>query len=282
MCYLLAITLLTFSSEGNAMLIRHDRTIDEYRELAAQPQFLCVGRVYRDDRKDWASGVLVSPQWVLTAAHVVDKRSPENYQWEFNGKRFDAVEHVFHPSRLAKRPRSARFQHFDLALVKLEHAVTEVVPATLYEGRDEIGLIATMVGNGRQGDGVNGTRRPGVQERLAGRNRIDAHDGHFYGMTVSSGYLLCEFDAPDGSSNRLGSDVSLELEACPALGDSGGGLFIRVDNRWMLAGTLCGPVLSVEGKIIRGISDRYGAIIASARTSSVTDWIKGTIGKKLK
>lgn len=267
---LTVLALLTLPLSGNAMLIRHDREIDEYRKLAAQSQFDCVGRVRRSDRKDWASGVLVSPHWVLTAAHVVDKGVPEDYEWEFNGKSYKAIQHVLHPSRLKKRSRKERYVHFDLALVRIEKAVTNVAPALLYKGEKEEGLIATYVGNGLLGDGKNGPQSPRVQGRLAGRNRVETNRGQYNGAVVSTNYLLCDFDAPNVPE-------TLDLEACPSHGDSGGALFLQVEDAWVLAGIISAPVQFVEGKSVKGVRDRYGAILAAVRVSRVADWIKKNI-----
>src|SRR5690606_2380115 len=66
--------LLCFIAIGvNAIIYRHDVAETEYRKLALQPQFDCVGEVIEDNTHFAGSCVLIGERYVLSAAHVFKK-----------------------------------------------------------------------------------------------------------------------------------------------------------------------------------------------------------------
>src|SRR4051794_25529176 len=77
-----------------AITIRDDRPDSQYLALAGDAKYKSVGRI------TWpgflASGVVISPKWVLTAAHVVD--SADSHTFFVNGVNYNEVQHFAHPS----------------------------------------------------------------------------------------------------------------------------------------------------------------------------------------
>ncbi|MCK9290784.1 MAG: hypothetical protein WCR58_09245 [Bacteroidales bacterium] len=76
-----AIIFLTFFSG----IIRHDVDEKAYLELAAEKQFDCVGRVFKDTTAS-GSCVLISDRFVLSAAHVFIDRDTRPDTLNFNGQ----------------------------------------------------------------------------------------------------------------------------------------------------------------------------------------------------
>ena len=59
-----------------AGIIRHDAGMEKYLEMGGRSEFACVGRyATSENSNDYAVGVLISPNWVLTAAHFVEDSS---------------------------------------------------------------------------------------------------------------------------------------------------------------------------------------------------------------
>src|SRR5439155_27309517 len=96
-----------------------------------------------------ASGTLIENNWVLTAAHVMDGTA--SAQFTVGGRTYGVSKWITHP-----RWDNALRRGYDLALVKLNVPVSNVAPATLYTGHQELGATATFVGFGRTGTGVTG------------------------------------------------------------------------------------------------------------------------------
>lgn len=252
---------------ANAGMIRHDVSIERYREIGRRPEFKSVGRYSPSvDSSDFAAGVLISKQWVLTAAHFPDGISV----WHFGSSFYRTKRIIRHP-KLTPGATEAQWNGWDLALVELDRPVEDVQPANRYRGRQEVGSVVTKIGYGDIGDGLNGLKLPATQERLGGQNVIDAAGGTVESRKFGVDVLVFDFDSPlSQESNRFGSPDPLECEIGGSKGDSGGGVFMQNNGEWQLVGI-------VSGALNRQI--RYGSMAALARVSSANSWIDSVIGK---
>lgn len=258
---LLLMISINARSLGETGITRHDRERQQYRDIGKRSEFNCVGRYsISTESTDYAAGVLVSPNWVLTAAHFVQDSSV----WLFGSQYYKTKRIVKHPM-LEPGASETQWEGHDLALVELEKSVLNVKPAVRYSGYSEVGTRITKIGFGYVGNGREGMATPRMQERLGGNNIVEAAGGTFEGRDFSSDVLVCDFDDPnDSSANKFGSTKPLELEIGGSKGDSGGGVFIEEDGQQMLAGI-------VSGALNREI--KYGSVIALARVSSANIWI---------
>ena len=229
-----------------------------------------------------ASGVLISSEWVLTAAHVVggtDNRGAgiSNLRFALEGQSRFAEEWIPHPNWAATGANL--FAGWDLGLVRLSDPVFDTAPATLYTGTDELGQVATAVGFGATGTGLTGATGPSGTKR-AGQNIIDA-----VGPNTTPGSVIApptdrlvtiDFDEPgDPGESTLGSSTPLNLEYLTAPGDSGGGLFLEVDGQTQVAG------ITSLGSSFDGVDSDYGDRASFTRVSSFLDWIESTTGLSL-
>jgi hypothetical protein len=223
----------------HAVVVRHDKS--DADALTLGRRFAAAGRAMPD-----GGCTLIAPAWAVTAAHVA-ARLRAGSRVEFEGTAYTVNRVVVHPD--AAGPAGAP-PEVDLALLELATPVAGIQPVAIYEGRDEVGKPAFIVGYGDYG--VAGMPfRPTDGKRRAVTNVIDDAGPKRVFMT---------FDAPPAGS---------ALEGVGAPGDSGGPAFIEVDGRLFLVG--------VSSASMNGRPGAYGVVDVYTRVSAYADWIERTI-----
>lgn len=248
--------------------IRHDRDDLWYLDLGALSAYASVGRVdgTTSAYSFLASGTLIAPDWVLTAAHVV--KGATSLDFTIGDTTYAATSWV----------ANSKFQSgnlgagYDIGLIHLGSAVSDVPPAKLYTGSAELGRTGTSVGYGMTGTGLSGyvVNWSNIQKR-AGENTVDA----FYPVRRGTpNVILMDFDRPELSSeSSFGSASPLNLEYLIAPGDSGGGLFADFGSGTELIG-----VHSFGWGILDGNPDSdYGDASGDTRVSVFNSWIYGAM-----
>lgn len=244
---------------AGAVVIRSDQSDSLYTSLGASSEYSSVGRFDGTTTSSGflASGTLIAPSWVLTAAHVVDNATSLT---------FTIGGHQYYGDRMVSNPGWNRdlWAGYDIGLVHLSTPVPNVTPALRYAGSAELKQVGTMVGYGKTGTGNTGGTTLDGQKRGA-QNAID--------QVLNSRLLLSDFDNPRSrSSGSLGSSDPQPLEGLIAPGDSGGGIFINSGIGTYLAG-----VNSFVGSH-DGLTDSgYGDISGYTRVSTFNQWIDGVL-----
>ena len=236
------LTLLLSGYCAEAIIIRHDVDDAAYHmEDGAFPTtaFFHLGGSFGE-----GVGTLVAPHWVLTAGHVALFVQPGGIV-TIADRQYRIAESIPHPEY------QLNVASHDIGMVRLAEAVDGVVPARLYEGRDEVGLTAVFVGAGDTGNGRSGITGNDGRIRVA-RNRIEA---------ATEQWLNFVFDPPP---------EALPLEGISGPGDSGGPAYVKVDSQWQLAGVSAFQENSGEEGVY-GVKEYY------ARVSQYLDWIAGTL-----
>lgn len=147
------------------------------------------------------SGVVIKPNWVLTAGHVVKGAALAV------AKKDDKTEIVLEKILVHPDFTDNRFGVGDLALCYSPTDFDLEFYTPLYTDIDEVGKGITISGYGAHGTFHTGATQSDYSKR-AGQNRIDADKG-----TI----LIC---TPSAQLDRM------PLEFMIAQGDSGGGMFI--------------------------------------------------------
>jgi Trypsin len=237
--------LVTLACAANMIIIRQDVPDAEYRALALQPQFVPAARILVETGSGSGSGVLVAPQWVVTAAHVVTPFVPAQLKVQLGDGLYRVIRVVVHPQHalhngFAKAP-------FDQALLQLERP-SRIMPAEIDAQLPDTGVVATMVGYGVGGVGA----RDSTGTLRAATNRIDQVGGNRGAIPLGANLLLMDFDVPGHpEANVLGPVAPEPLEGMASGGDSGGGLFIQRNNRWVLTGTFAASSANVAAIVSR-------------------------------
>jgi hypothetical protein len=269
---------------ASAITIRSDTSNSLYTALSAESQYAPVGYIdaLLSNEEVFGSGVLIAPDWVLTAGHVAsyDETGPPDSPSELSfgmgasttpfTQAPDSVSQVDVEPAYTSNPTDGPIDGVDLALIQLSTPITNVTPAVLYSSSmgSEIGLTATVVGYGLSGTGTTGdslsagTRRAmqdvidafGGQEVVGGTPQHPTYNSL---SAYSSNLLFTQFESPVASqqqfTNIMGgtSAVPLQYAGAVAPGDSGGGLFVTVNGITYLTAEVdfaANPYTSPTGK----------------------------------
>lgn len=268
MSRILFLVLLTVSLTANAIVIRDDVDDSHYRVPTSELPALA-------DLPGEGQGVLIAPQWVLTAAHAVSWQMSVD-EVTINGIPRKVERLVIYPGyhklpqamvdAALKSGDASRIIAFldasnDVALVKLAKPVTDVAPVTLYTGSDELGKIVKLLGKGATGTGATGQDPHGSHRTQLRRayNRI---------IAVEDRWLCITFHKPP---------AALPLEGITGDGDSGGPLLIQVGDQWEVAGLASWKRRESSALVLH--PGFYGQINYNVRVSHYAAWIKDVMSK---
>lgn len=265
-----AFLLLLASFGADAIVIRDDVPDSTHRIAASQFPALA-------DMPGEGHGVLIAPQWVLTAAHAVSWQ--QSMDAVVVGGTSRAVRRiVIHPgykqapqemveAALRSGDWSAYFKYSassdDIALIELVEPIQDIEPARIYNG-SVLGKVVRLVGRGATGVGSKG-------HGLSGPNRTELRHG-FNKINLSKGrWIAYRFDAPPNA---------LPMEASTGSGDSGGPILVAVGDEWHVAG-----ITAWKRGVVRGTEvfpGQYGETCYGVRLSHFADWIKATMAPDTK
>lgn len=260
-----ALLLLLTTFCASAVVIRDDVPDLHYRMAASEFPALV-------DLPGEGHGVLIAPQWVVTAAHAISGQ--HSVDAVVVGGTPQAVSRVFIHPGYRKPPQemidaaltSGDWEAFfeivaasdDIALIQLSESIQDIAPARIYDD-EAFGKIVRIVGRGATGTGANG-------HPVHGPNRTDLRHG-FNQITVSEGrWIGYVFDKPP---------QALPLEAVTGSGDSGGPILVAVGDEWHVAGIAAWKRAEVHGTSI--YPGRYGETSYGVRLGHYVDWIEATI-----
>lgn len=241
-----------------------DLTEQDHIDYGAQ--FTSVGQL---DGHFSGSGVLIAPNWVLTAAHVADASDDNEMVFTIGGQTVNSAEVILHPDYI----RFASDHADDVALVRLDSSVSGIDPAQLWsfgQATDVLGRTSSWIGYGQGGTGLTGAQ--GTYEKRGFTNVID-YTGTDLGVTPEA--FATDFDRIDGSENaNAQSDptpTALEGNVTPL--DSGGGVFTDIDGLDYLIG-----VISFRGVIDGSHDSDYGDLSGAINMHNYLGWIETTSG----
>jgi len=273
----LLLVLLAISATANAVVIRSDVPDAKYRVPASAFPALV-------DMPGEGHGVLIAPQWVVTAAHAAPMQMQGMEDEVSIGGVARRVKRVFTypgykklPNQLIKEALASgdlsKAHAFlassnDIALIELASPVTDVTPVPLYRGNKEEGMTVQLVGKGATGNGTEGQDPHSPHRTVLRRafNVIVGADAH---------YVWYRFDPPPSA---------LPLEGITGSGDSGGPLLIEEGRSRQLVGLASWskypPGHPFWRKWAPGrpfVEGLYGEIVYAVRISRYVKWIEGVM-----
>ena len=126
-------SLLMLTAMANAIVIRHDKSDDEYLSLGEQysPSVAYIGG---------CAATLIDNGWLLTAAHCLFNKQDKLFFVRHQDQQF-RIENIFiHPGFSPDND-----EVHDIALVQLKDSIGNGQPAALYSERDETGKPVIFV-----------------------------------------------------------------------------------------------------------------------------------------
>jgi len=267
-CFPLLYTfLLAAAPFAQAITIRDDVGSSGAVTLGASLLYASVGKLNRSG--DITSGVLIAPQFLLTARHVVVGDEPPGP---------GAPDDVFRATSSfiftigGTDYTSAGYTKSgvdDLAIIQLTTPVVGVTPAVLYTGSSEVGQEATMVGFGEGGlgttgaDGVRGTKR-------AATNLISSTSDPL--LSTTGRWLFSDFDSGNPFDSYFSPDTMTANEGLIAPGDSGGGTFATISSVSYLIGIHSSVWMDGDA-----FSFNYGDVGGDVRVSTAMPFIQSVV-----
>ncbi|MEP7268866.1 MAG: trypsin-like serine protease [Saprospiraceae bacterium] len=243
-------------------VIRHGIDKTKCQELASQSTYLSVGMFTQENRIK-GSCVLLGPRIALTAAHTLLKTNDSPLEIEFGNQRIKIDSFKIHPLYFSNKGA-------DIALLYLSQSIENIPFPRLNKSKKELNHIATSVGFGNFSV-ANNPRDIVDAGRLksAGQNILDS----IAGTPLANGllpFVYADFDNPDSDKmNKSGSSTALPLEYGLDGGDSGGGMFIRIKGKEILAG-----INAIQNKNIADIL-RTGTFYGSS-----SEWVRISVFRK--
>jgi hypothetical protein len=258
--------LIAVSPSAAAVVIRDDVADTKYRVEASEFPALV-------DMPGEGHGVLVAPEWVLTAAHTVSWRSGLD-QVTVGGEARKVERVIVHPG--FRPPPQALIEQAlatgdgvlavlqiaasdDIALVKLVEPVTDIAPVILHSAGDEYGRTVKIIGKGATGTGATG-------HDPAGPNRTALRRAYNTVTSAHERWFCYVFDAPSSA---------LPLEGKTGSGDSGGPVLVEVDGQWALAGLAAWGFIQGDVRSMR--PGLYGQLTCNVRIGHYADWIESVM-----
>lgn len=272
--FAIALAGVLAAGTASAMSIRDDVSDSSY--IALGNNYQTVGSFYYGTTGEFASGVLIAPDWVLTAGHV---NAQAGFEFRYGTGDFTTSTTYFVDQGYVDPLYNSTTLEHDLELVHLTTSISGATPVKLYGGTVNPGQYVNSVGFGYTGTGLTGatgnagTRR-GIEQEIRAVNFNSAQTG------LLPGYIA-DFRSPHSNTDTLASygiapdPNPLSLEGSDAPGDSGGGLFANMGG----SGTVQIGVVSYGVYLTSGKKAAYGDIMGwSMFQQSDLDWIYNTAG----
>lgn len=234
-----------------AIAVRHDVDDSAFIELAQRFPAVAAVRCADGSCGLGAESTLIDPRWLITAAHVAASLKRGDPA-EIGGAVYPIERVVLHPDWHGEADIRV-----DVALVELAWPVTGIVPAKVYDGVDEVGMVAFFVGRGGTGTGLTGYVSEDGRIRAA-TNRVET--------VIDDSMLRFRFDAP-------GDPDVTELEGISGPGDSGGPAFVERNGALYVIGVGVGQ----NAGPANGQRGHYKVLELYTRVSAFAGWIRSTL-----
>ncbi len=219
------------------------------------------------------SGVVIAPQYILTAGHVAAAGNASAMQVTLNPG----------PSPWTSAVSSAttyptfNFPYDDLAILQLATPVPANVPIyDLYRGPLRTGLVLVLAGYGASGNGTAGVSvGPGTSVKRTGRNALDVLAPAVDSSGKVSSFFEYDFDGPSGNGPLGGPTLGNALETMVAYGDSGGPAFVAVGASLQVLGINTFAATAQANQPVTYIFGEFGGGIVAADPRFAA-WLQAT------
>lgn len=265
---------MTFIASTNVLrgaIMRDDVPSSEYEAFFANPRFQSVGWLAGTNANGTnisGSGVLIAPDWVLTAAHVIDNP----FVGMFDSMRFSLSNSIYtEPPNYSFSDALFVFPGWkndgtvgndvDLGLIHLTTPIKSVTPAVRFTGTDQRGTLMFNAGFGTQGTGSGGLGT------FDGKGRAGSVIADEFASDPPSSFGGEQYWTAQMMFPNFPGFQPMEWQTSP--GDSGGGWYADV------LGNGSYQLVAINSFSKGGF--RYGGLSGGVRVSLYNDWIDDTM-----
>jgi hypothetical protein len=219
------------------------------------------------------SGVVIAPQYVLTAGHVAAAGAASSMVVTLhpgaNAWTTTVLSATTYPGY--------SFPYDDLAILQLATPVPTSIPVyVMYGGPLQTGLTLLLAGYGESGNGNVGVSvAPSVTVKRTGANSLDALTDTLDDSGLTSRFFIYDFDGPTGNGSLGGGTLGNSIETMVAVGDSGGPSFIQVGSSLQVLGIntfAASPIANQSPTYVFG--EQGGGIVAA--DPRFASWLQAT------
>ena len=283
--FILSVVALALSAvnlqDASADIFRNISDLEESEVFGQSSVFDSVGLLTGSDANGDSfiagTGVLIHPEFVLTAGHVLFDEP--DLPWEslqFNPSadvgsnlmNFFDVEEIF-PFPGFSRNEGAGTGN-DIGLIKLSAPINNIAPAQLFMGNDNDLIGAEFITAGYGNPGIFGEPLGAFDGiRRGSRNTIESAGASFPQVTVEDQFFVSDFDFLDVFN-------PLPLEGQGSQNGSGQGWFVDINGEYQIAGILNGGLSNDLNSFAINTSLFNGFINDTIQANSVPE--PGTMG----
>lgn len=208
------------------------------------------------------SGVVIAPQYILTAGHVAAAGSASAMQVTLNQGPTAWTSAVV----AATTYPTYSFPYDDLGILQLATPVPAGVPIyTLYSGPLQTGLVLVLAGYGASGNGNVGVSvGPASSIKRTGQNALDVLTPTLDTSGLTSSFFEYDFDGPSGNGPLGGPTLGNAIETMVAYGDSGGPAFAQVGATLQVLGINTFAATTVTNQAVTYTFEEIGGGIVAA------------------
>jgi hypothetical protein len=219
------------------------------------------------------SGVVIAPQYILTAAHVAGAAGAAAMQVTLNPGSTPWTSAVV----AATTYPTYSFPYDDLGILQLATPVPAGVPIyALYGGPLQTGLVLSLAGYGASGNGDGGvTVGPATVVKRSGRNTLDVLASTVDNSGLTSRFFEYDFDGPTGNGPLGGPTLGNAIETMVAYGDSGGPAFVAVGATLQVLGINTFAATAVANQPVTYTFGEFGGGIVAADPRFAA-WLQST------
>ena len=196
------ISILFISNICYGVNIRHDVSDSDYIEFAQNKSLESGLVVIRPSIETPATGVIIHPKYILTAAHVGATSGATQIPISYKGKEYMA-DYVYLFPDYSSEQDYVTYMKYDVAILRLEgNGIENAAPSVIWTKQVTLGQSIVGVGQGKSSTGLDGSESISAGTFRGYKNSVDyiLNDENY-------NLMVTDFDSPESNCNSLSNTL---------------------------------------------------------------------------